>query len=514
METVALENDNKNIKNVEIYPSYEDDFEKDSDTFTKDSSSHKVSSDDDQDIIAPPHIKASPPPPLLIEKEEKEVEKGQLEVNHGKPEARGKERSLDEPSDSEPENDAYNFTEDQQRAMMELMVQKQEDGDLIDEEPPEYNVKGRLEQLNAELAKEPTPLEKERETRVGFKPEIVDLVAPPPPDFSDDDSRPNSARGQEATPSTTQNGNHQNKDSDEHVKDNSKQQYVVERDGNFYVLSADELTPSERAMLLNDDSKVKKVRYPSDNKKKSENPQLVSKSNNVESEQIVPQPPPRPRPKTAANGPRRNVMKPSARPKSANNPNDETSNNVDNFNYKSPYAMTPAQKEEAKREAQKQEEKKLKKERKKQEEEEERRKESMDAFQAWLDKKKEEKKKKGNEENSLQSEQERQEENEKAYKTWLKEKRTQGKREKLLKKRQQQDQMEGYFIRSKEECERAFNEWLKKKKVESKMQHAMEKQKIRAYKIHMRRSKKTQALLKALKEAEGSQYLDYYGYRY
>ena len=33
----------------------------------------------------------------------------------------------------EPDADAYNFTEDQRRAMLELMVQKQEDVDLLGE---------------------------------------------------------------------------------------------------------------------------------------------------------------------------------------------------------------------------------------------------------------------------------------------------------------------------------------------------------------------------------------------
>lgn len=56
------------------------------------------------------------------------IEKGQREI-----ESPGREKSNDEVSDndSEMDADAYNFTEDQKRAMMELLVQKQEDNDLL-----------------------------------------------------------------------------------------------------------------------------------------------------------------------------------------------------------------------------------------------------------------------------------------------------------------------------------------------------------------------------------------------
>lgn len=49
---------------------------------------------------------------------------------HDRPE---NDHSLDKPSDtdSEPETDTYHFTDDQQRAMMELMAQKHEAADLL-----------------------------------------------------------------------------------------------------------------------------------------------------------------------------------------------------------------------------------------------------------------------------------------------------------------------------------------------------------------------------------------------
>ena len=55
----------------------------------------------------------------------------------------------------------------------------------LDDDPPEYDVAARVKQLNEELANEPEP-DAERQRKVVFKENIIDLVAPPP-DYSDDE---------------------------------------------------------------------------------------------------------------------------------------------------------------------------------------------------------------------------------------------------------------------------------------------------------------------------------------
>ena len=49
-------------------------------------------------------------------------------------------------------------------------------------------------------------------------------------------------------------------------------------------------------------------------------------------------------------------------------------------------------------------------------------------------------------------------ENEEAFKGWLSKKQMQTKREKLLKKREEQEVKDGYYVRSREECDQAYRE--------------------------------------------------------
>ncbi|KAH9525269.1 hypothetical protein Btru_000902 [Bulinus truncatus] len=427
-----------------------------------------------------------------------------------------------EPSDndSEPEGE-YSFTEDQKRAMMELMVQKHEDGDIIDEDPPEYNVKGRLIQLNAELANDPTPLEANRETRVGFKPEIVDLVAPPPSYLSDDESQPDSARGDKPVTSPVTDNDPEkveikesarpSNETKESARPSNNEQYVVERDGNFTVLSAKELTPSERQLYISDkdkDDNDKTGSKGSVTQEKAQEEKDASQSTTKRTA-VIPKPPSQPRPYTAATGTRRKTTQ-STRPKSAVS---DHSCDFSNPDYTSPYSLSKEEKEKARRDAKRLEEERNEKERRKNEEEEERRKENMSAFEEWLRKKKEEDKNK-KQTDEQKDEQQRKEENEEAYKTWLKEKHSQVKKEKLLRRRQQQERNENYSIHTQDDCDKAFKEWLKKKNLEMKKQNAVERQKSKLYKLYQRRSRRACALLKALKEVQSSPYLDYYGYRF
>lgn len=74
-------------------------------------------SDDDIDVITPAPTKISSP----------------VHSVHQKLRNPGSEKAFDKPSetDSEPEMDAVNLTEDQERAMLELMAQTEEEADFL-----------------------------------------------------------------------------------------------------------------------------------------------------------------------------------------------------------------------------------------------------------------------------------------------------------------------------------------------------------------------------------------------
>ncbi|CAG2251396.1 unnamed protein product [Mytilus edulis] len=136
-----------------------------------------------------------------------------------------KGRSTDD-EDSELED--YKITEDQKRALEEMEMMKSELG-LPEEDPPEYDVKDKLKIYNEELAKDPTPPDKRKDSRVGFKDTLVDLVVPP----SDDDETP---RPSEKSKTDSEN------------KNNNSEKIVIEQDGKFEVVSSDDVRAKEMGL--------------------------------------------------------------------------------------------------------------------------------------------------------------------------------------------------------------------------------------------------------------------------
>lgn len=59
-----------------------------------------------------------------------------------------------------------------------------------------------------------------------------------------------------------------------------------------------------------------------------------------------------------------------------------------------------------------------------------------------------------------------------------------------------------------------FFRWLKKKNTDLKKERQEEMQKARVHKLLARKSRKSQQLAKAIKQAQAFRYVDYYGYRY
>lgn len=269
-----------------------------------------------------------------------------------------------------------------------------------EEPPPEYDVKERLKVLNEDLKNDPTPLEKQKDSKVGFKSNLVDLVAPPP-DYGEESGgeEPNSPKkavdeSNNPKDSKTEVTGPPLKQSDDKVDDNSepienskksnagkKDTVLIEIDGQFQLVSADDVRAKDLGYTLDADRANKENVKKQNNKNNNH-----SESNNSK---LQPTPPDKPRPNTASSSSRRNVRTSSARQRPQSAQIITNASAMNNFNYSSPYALSPREKqlmEERKKALEKQ---KQEQDRQRRREEDEREKENRDAFEYWLKKKRE-----------------------------------------------------------------------------------------------------------------------------
>ncbi|XP_052810803.1 coiled-coil domain-containing protein 181-like isoform X11 [Mya arenaria] len=443
-----------------------------------------------------------------IESEEKSKSEKQTSTPGGQSTMdRGVVRDTSDNEDSEI--DDYNLTEDQKRALEELDNLKTEMG-YPDEDPPEYDVKERLKVLNEDLKNDPTPLEKQKDSKVGFKADLVDLVAPPP-DYGEES-------GTEENASAAGKSKPQQKQSDDKVDDKSetivdtkksnpgkKDSVLIEIDGQFQLVDSDDVRAKD-FLAMNPDG----------NKENKENDKRNDKSD--KSKPLQPIPPGKPRPATASASSRRNIrtVPQKERPSSAH-ASIEHRSALQDFNYNSPYALSPREKQLMEERKKAMEKQKQQDERKKRDDDEQKERENREAFEAWLKKKRESDRRKNihDEDDRRQNEKEdRKKEKEEAFQNWLKEKTSQFKKEKLLKRRQEQEMHDGYFIRSRDDCEKAYKQWLKHKAMEARKARAAERQKAKLQRLAARRARKSISLSKSIRESNSFRYVDYYGYRF
>lgn len=422
-----------------------------------------------------------------------------------------KGRSTDD-EDSELED--YKITEDQKRALEEMELMKSELG-LPEEDPPEYDVTEKLKIYNKELAEDPTPVDRRKDSKVGFKETLVDLVVPP----SDDDETPRPSDKSKSDKVESDN------------KNNNNEKIVIEQGGKFEVVNSDDVRAKEYGL-----------------------PQYIDESLNEDKENRSssshkPTPPSNPRPSTANNNSRRAVRPGPSKPRAQSARQHDRP--LENFSYNSPYAMSPEDKRRLRQQQEQQEKQKEEEKRRKEEEEYIKQRENDDVFQSWWSKKKEQMKEQrkaeeddkkknakqdrknqrdekhagsddhlydNNQNGALNDEQSITEseaqEIEEAYNNWLKTKSRQVREEKLLKRRQEKEQTDGFYIRSRQECDQAFKEWLKRKNLEAKRHRQEEKQRARMHRLAARKSRKSLALAKAIKQSNAFKYVDYYGYRF
>ncbi|XP_033740380.1 coiled-coil domain-containing protein 181-like isoform X2 [Pecten maximus] len=451
------------------------------------------------------------PDPVTETKEDKNVnEPSKNNIgsdSEGETDEKGQRETSGEKS-TDDEWDEQELSEDQIRAMEELENLRNMDDGLPTEDPPEYDVTARVKQLNEELANDNTPTDKKRESRVLFKEDLVDLVAPPP-DYGEGEDNP-----QQNQDSNTVSDKSEPTKNDSNTAPGAKRsddKVLIERGGNFELVNADEVTADDMGLPLFDNDK--------ENEGNNANGAGNTNSNSSSSFNRKPAPPSNPRPSTAS-GPSRRSVRPAQKPRaqSAGSRNSSINHSFPlNENYKSPYALSPKEKELLEQQNKQKEEQRKEDERRKKKEEEEKQNYNEDLFQSWLTKvRQRDKQRREKEEEEMKRNQkpDNSDQNNQMYKEWVQSKTEQKKREKLLVKRQEQETNDGLIIRSRDDCDKAFRDWLRRKNTDLKRARAVEKQKARMMRIMARKARKTQALTKAVRQSNAFRYVDYYGYRF
>lgn len=227
---------------------------------------------------------------------------------------------------------------------------------FVDEDPPEYDVTEKLKIYNEELAKDPTPIEKRKDSRVGFKDTLVDLVVPP----SDDDETP---RPSEKSKSDSAN------------KNNNNEKIVIEQGGKFEVVNSDDVRAKEHGLPQYIDESL--------------NEDKENRSSSSSSSSHKPAPPSNPRPSTANNSSSRRVVRPGSSKPRAQSARTTHDRPLENFSYNSPYAMSPEDKKLLRQQQEEKERQKQEEKRRKEEDEYVKERENDDIFQSWWAKKRE-----------------------------------------------------------------------------------------------------------------------------
>ncbi|KAI8498481.1 hypothetical protein Bbelb_236830 [Branchiostoma belcheri] len=406
-----------------------------------------------------------------IDKELEENEKeGQKEPE--KTEEKPEEVRAETPSGEKSDEDDYAITDEQRAAELALQQMKEsleynDDDTLMDGDPPEYNVKERLKELNEELAKEPLVEEESRERKVLFKENLVDLEVPPP-EYSDEeadgaaktDTTENVAEDvkdkltlSESEASSTENNAEANTtdESNKGEENGDGERVLVEREGKFELVHVSELQGEEE--------KIQQSFAPVTTAENNDTTQDTDEADNdssstqrsQETNELLPRPPDKPRPATAAGVSRRpaKVSTPQ-RAQSASYTREE-------------YAWLAQKRDQHRRE-------KEELRRKKQLEQADQHGVSRDGKQSVPP---------GVSEGTDEDDDDPQE----AYQEWLKAKRDQRKKEREIEEQRKREQEEGFYLRAREDCDKAYKQ-------------------------------KSQELSQAIRQAQAFRYVDYYGYRF
>ncbi|NXC04570.1 CC181 protein, partial [Orthonyx spaldingii] len=389
------------------------------------------------------------------------------------------EKCLEARADIEQE-DHESDTEGESFIQESRLENEQELDEEEDEEIKRY-VLEKIEEANKELENQ-APVDQNRERKLKFKDELVDLQAPPPEDA--EVGKTDLTRGDCVSSGLAQlhisNDMEQKQTSlsaragsDEETTDGK---ILVEKDGKFELLSVCDI--ESQGILPPISVSVTDIETQHTSPKSSQSSSFCTAS---EMKEMPPSNSKHP-PDSALNAARDlGKQKSPQKTQSASTPVKSST-----------YSLTPRQKELRKQIELRNERLRKEEEERKRELEEERRRENEIVFRAWLQKKKEQlqeekrvRRAKQLEELSLK---EGNRDPEEAYRLWLKKKHQQYVREKRIEFLRRQAEEVPYFPRA-EECDRAFRDWLRRKREEKRAAELAAKERARQLRLEARRAR-------------------------
>ncbi|KAG2457097.1 CC181 protein, partial [Polypterus senegalus] len=369
-----------------------------------------------------------------------------------------------------------------------------------DEEVKKY-ITEKIEQANRQLEDE-GPADENRERRLKFKDNLVDLVAPPADYVEGVENEGDRVTGQMSELQISAGSPQRSKDGQS--KDSK---VLIEKDGKFDLVSLNDI---ESQGLL---------------------PPIPGASSEGEQKQMSPRPLPDGsgadwcpvhgrRVDSDAYSPKPPSFPPSGRPSSAHNIQGTTWKKPSTrraHSAQSTFALTPEQKEHQKQLEQRRERLRKEEEARKKEEEEIKRQQNEIAFKAWLVRKRS----MLQEERRIQMAKEIERINntempdpQEAYKHWLRKKNQQQSKERQIEDIRRQEEENAMYIHGREECERAFKVWLKRKKAEKRSERQTVKDRSRRLLTEARRAKRMRDLFYTISEAKLFKFVNQNGYKY
>ncbi|XP_078415801.1 coiled-coil domain-containing protein 181 isoform X1 [Cetorhinus maximus] len=498
---------------------YEDDFEKDLDWLineeTKNSDEDpEVDYEEDEDIEAKIDKE--------LDYEERKKKSAVDEKQSGSPAEKSCERNKDFKNHAEVisgvSKDTVNQPDpisdsDSETSFQELKQEDQQEGEEQTEEVKRY-IMEKIEQANKKLLDE-DPIDQNRERRLKFKDNLVDLEVPPA-QFSEIEKDNGEVTGQMSemcisNDAQKENDNAGNKGDEEKNKD---KKVLIEKDGKFELMSLEDfesqgLLPQIAVAFSENECKQSHC----SNALNSDNP----KGNNLSSSQSslssspteilhVPKPPDEPKDRATSAANTQKIGAQRVLPRRVQSAI---------MSPKSTHLNTSEQKELNWR-TQKKEQLKTEAGARKIEEEVQKKEENKIAFGVWLQKKKQQRQ----EERRIQCAKQLERKNSKEYRDpneafnlWLKKKREQQIKEQQIEAMRKREQDYNSKVHTREDSEKAFKLWLKRKKAEKRAEQLAAKERCRKFLMEARRVKRMQTLLCTLSESKSFQF-DNCGYRF
>ncbi|NXF79378.1 CC181 protein, partial [Sclerurus mexicanus] len=483
---------------------YEDDFEKDAEWLENEEEKEnlgerEIPEETEEDIEAR-ILKAADSFEEVIEEMEENLDPLS--------EADGNEKvrySSEESSESRPDTRQEDYASDNsgEISSQEYKLESQEELDEVEDEEIKRYILEKIEEANKQLESQ-APADQNRERKLKFKDELVDLEVPPLEDAGvyktdlaggDDVSsglsqlRISNDTGQESTSLSPRAG------TDEETTDGK---ILVEKDGKFELLRLCDIESQGFLPPVSVSFTDTETRHTSPKSSHYSSFPTVSQIKEIppvgpgahsfspgeEEYMYFPKPPSNPKyhPNSAVSAARGlGKQKNSQRTQSANV-----------SVRSSTYSLSPRQKELRKQLEQRNERLRKEEEERKREQEEQKRRENETVFKAWLQKKKEQlqeekriRRAKQLEELSIQ---ERNRDPEAAYNLWLKKKHREHMKERQIQLLRRQAEELAFFPRT-EECDRAFKEWLRRKREEKRAAELAAKERVRQLRLEARRAK-------------------------